>query len=33
MYHDGIQDLKKYDLHPKLKKEGKKFLIDIYYDE
>lgn len=33
VYSEGISDLKKYELHPVLKKEGKKHLIDIYYDE
>jgi hypothetical protein len=33
LYVDGIADLKKYELHPVLRKEGKTHLIDIYYDE
>jgi len=33
LYQEGLQELKKIDLHPLLKKEGKKHLIDIYYEE
>lgn len=33
MYTEGINQLKKYELHPALKKENKNYLIDIYYDE
>ena len=34
MYKDGIQALKRYELHPNLCKDGKKqHLIDIYYAE
>ena len=32
-YNEGIQNLKKYELHPAFKKEGKSYLSDIYYDE
>lgn len=32
-YSDGVQELKKYELHPALRKENKQCLIDIYYDE
>jgi hypothetical protein len=32
-YSEGVQELKKYELHPNLKKEKKEYLIDIYYDE
>ena len=33
MYRDALEDLKKYELHPVLVKENKKYLSDIYYDE
>lgn len=34
LYRDGIQSLKRYELHPKLSKEGRQqHLIDIYYAE
>ena len=34
LYRDGISALKRYELHPKLCKDGKKqYLIDIYYAE
>ena len=32
-YVEGINELKKYELHSALKKDGKSHLIDIYYDE
>jgi hypothetical protein len=32
-YYEGLQNLKKYELHSVFKKEGKNNLIDIYYDE
>lgn len=32
-YVEGISELKQYELHPTLKKDGKKMLIDVYYDE
>jgi hypothetical protein len=34
LYHDGIEALKHYELHDKLKTDGEKsHLIDIYYKE
>jgi hypothetical protein len=35
LYKEGIDALKRYELHPKLSKDPKKqqFLIDIYYSE
>lgn len=33
VYKDSLDDLKKYELHPVLVKDGKKYLSDIYYDE
>ena len=35
LYRDGIAALKRYELHPKLAKEGKsnQHLVDIYYAE
>ena len=32
-YHEGINELKKYEVHPALKKDGKQVLMDFYYDE
>ena len=32
-YNEGISDLKKYDVHPVLRKDGKQTLMDFYYDE
>jgi len=32
-YNEGINDLKKYEVHPMLKKDGKQCLMDFYYDE
>ena len=31
-YEEGVSELKRYELHSALKKENKKYLIDIYYD-
>lgn len=35
LYKEGIDALKRYELHPKLSKDPKQqqFLIDIYYSE
>jgi hypothetical protein len=33
LYEDGIDKLKVTELHPKLKVDGKRYLIDIYYKE
>ena len=33
LYAEGLKNLKKYKLHPKLQSDGKKCLIDIYYKE
>ena len=33
LYADGIGNLKKIELHPKMQVDGKKYLIDIYYKE
>lgn len=33
MYQEGINELKRYEVHPVLKKEGKIYLMDFYYDE
>jgi hypothetical protein len=30
---DGLNDLKKYEVHPGLRKDGKQVLMDFYYDE
>jgi hypothetical protein len=32
-YVEGLEELKKYELHPALQREGKRHLIDVYYDE
>ncbi|CDW86141.1 UNKNOWN [Stylonychia lemnae] len=33
LYEEGLSDLKKYELHPALRKDGKKMLIDVYFEE
>ena len=33
LYTEGINNLKTYELHPKIQVDGKKHLIDIYYKE
>lgn len=33
LYGEGISNLKKIALHPKMQVNGKKYLIDIYYKE
>jgi hypothetical protein len=32
-YEDGLAELKRYEVHPALKKDGKNYLMDFYYDE
>jgi len=32
-YVEGINDLKRYEVHPSVKREGKQVLMDFYYDE
>ena len=32
-YKDALDDIKKYELHPVLRTDNKKYLADIYYDE
>jgi len=33
LYVEGISNLKKIELHPKMQVNGKRYLIDIYYKE
>jgi len=32
-YEDGLAELKRYEVHPAIKKDGKNYLMDFYYDE
>lgn len=32
-YDEGLAELKRYEVHPALKRDGKNNLMDFYYDE
>ena len=32
-YEDGLAELKRYEVHPSIKRDGKTCLMDFYYDE